>query len=76
VCPVGSVLCGTNNCCLKSTEICLPSGTCGPIASTVCPTGQTACSGVCVNLQTDKNNCGACGKKCLFFQTCRVGKCG
>jgi hypothetical protein len=74
-CTEGSVLCGTNTCCRKSTEICLPSGICGPIANTVCPTGQTACSGVCVNLQIDRNNCGACGTKCGVLRSCKAGKC-
>lgn len=27
----------------------------------VCPTGQSVCSGRCVSLQTDPDNCGACG---------------
>jgi hypothetical protein len=29
-----------------------------------CATGQTSCAGVCVNLQTDPNNCGNCGIVC------------
>jgi hypothetical protein len=32
------------------------------------------CSGVCVDLQTDTNNCGACGKGC-GKGTCTVGHC-
>jgi hypothetical protein len=38
-----------------------------------CPTGQTLCSGVCVNLQTDPNNCGACGTVC--GRGCQNGTC-
>jgi hypothetical protein len=30
-------------------------------AQTSCPTGQTNCSGVCVDTRTNLNNCGACG---------------
>ena len=29
-----------------------------------CTTGETTCSGVCSNLQTDEANCGACGPPC------------
>jgi hypothetical protein len=29
-----------------------------------CPEGQTKCSGVCTNLNTDPQNCGACGTVC------------
>ena len=32
-------------------------------AGSSCP-GEIACGGVCVDLQTDRNNCGACGKAC------------
>jgi hypothetical protein len=38
-----------------------------------CPTGQTLCSGVCVNLQSDPNNCGACGTVCA--RGCQNGTC-
>src|SRR2546430_600183 len=31
---------------------------------TSCPPAQTACAGVCQNLDTDSNNCGACGNRC------------
>lgn len=40
-----------------------------------CPTGQTACSGTCKNLQTDNSNCGACGNICASNQTCTSGTC-
>jgi hypothetical protein len=39
----------------------------------VCPTGETDCSGTCVNLATDNNNCGSCGSVCL--QSCIGGVC-
>jgi hypothetical protein len=29
-----------------------------------CPSGQTLCSGVCVNLRTDPANCGVCANAC------------
>jgi hypothetical protein len=35
-----------------------------------CPSGQTKCSGVCVDLDSDDDNCGSCGKKCLEDKYC------
>jgi hypothetical protein len=46
----------------------------------VCPTGTTDCGGVCLDLQTDVNNCGACGNVCPegqpgFVRGCAEGNC-
>jgi hypothetical protein len=38
----------------------------GPLTS-----GDTLCSGECVNTSTDDNNCGSCGAKCPTGTTCR-----
>lgn len=35
-------------------------GECSP----ACGAGETCCDGMCVNLQTDRNNCNACGSVC------------
>ncbi|MFM2154049.1 MAG: Stigma-specific protein Stig1, partial [Pseudomonadota bacterium] len=35
-----------------------------PCAVVCCSTGLHACSGACVNLQTDTGNCGTCGHAC------------
>jgi hypothetical protein len=41
-----------------------------------CPAGLFACTpGVCVDRQTDKNNCGTCGIMCIGNKTCQAGKC-
>jgi hypothetical protein len=45
-------------------------------AAPVCPMGQTACGGVCLDLQTDTANCGACGTTCMAGQACVAGTCG
>jgi len=36
----------------------------GTGGSSMCPTGQTLCSGMCVNPQSDPMNCGNCGVAC------------
>jgi hypothetical protein len=35
----------------------------------------TRCNGVCVDTQSDPNNCGGCGVTCTGSQTCVAGKC-
>ncbi|MEZ4223197.1 MAG: MXAN_6577-like cysteine-rich protein [Polyangiaceae bacterium] len=40
-----------------------------------CPTGQVACSGVCVDTATNAAHCGGCGKSCGSGQTCQGGSC-
>jgi hypothetical protein len=42
-------VCPTNNICSK--------GKC-------CPNGTINCSGACVNLRTNPDNCGQCGRRC------------
>jgi hypothetical protein len=42
-------------------------GACGP--------GETLCGGLCVNFQTDVDNCGACGHPCAEGEVCSEGVC-
>ena len=52
------------------------SGTCtGGVCVSGCPVGQLMCGTVCVNEQTDQNNCGACGTVCNAGTTCTSGVC-
>ncbi len=39
-----------------------------------CAGNLTLCSGTCVDLQTDRNNCGACGFAAPFGETCQNGQ--
>jgi hypothetical protein len=47
-------------------------------AQATCEAGLTDCGGICVDLQSDMNNCGACGEICesdLVPVECRSGVC-
>lgn len=48
--------------------LCSPSGSCVEgcdlEAGVQCPTGKTCCENLCLNLQNDVLNCGACGNAC------------
>lgn len=51
------------------------SGSYTCLAPPKCQPGFTACSGTCVNLNTDPNNCGSCGNSCFAGQRCTNGQC-
>src|SRR5688500_4376245 len=40
-----------------------------------CPSGQTICGRRCVDIRTDRMNCGACGRACSAGQICSAGAC-
>lgn len=40
-----------------------------------CPPGQTLCGGICVDLSSDANHCGACGNACPPGKFCVGGIC-
>ena len=48
----------------------LPSNT-----PATCPSGTSCCGGDCLNLQTDPDNCGACGHACAGSERCLGGTC-
>ena len=41
----------------------------------ICQPGLVACNGVCVNLQSESNNCGSCGTTCTAPAVCASGSC-
>jgi len=60
-CPELSYCCNNNLCC-RDTEDC-----CGTVCCSDGSSGgpaENCCNGTCVNLDTDANNCGACGNQC------------
>jgi len=46
-----------------------------PGRNAVCLNGQIGCSGTCVNVNTDNQNCGSCGNACAAGATCTAGQC-
>lgn len=60
---------------------CSPSGKCVESCTgdgTPCGAGGTCCAGLCVQLASDEQNCGACGKACSTTNntpTCNAGQC-
>jgi len=40
-----------------------------------CAAGEATCSGHCVDLNTDFNNCGGCGRACPAGTMCQGGSC-
>ncbi|KAI3765628.1 hypothetical protein L2E82_15668 [Cichorium intybus] len=51
--------------CNKNPRLCRVKGSPGP----------DCCKKQCVNVKTDKQNCGLCGKKCKHQEICCKGKC-
>ena len=70
VCSCGGATCVAGETCEKVQG----SDTCRCLGSTNCSAGQVCCPGSgCKDLQTDKDNCGACGRTCS--QSCSNGVC-
>ena len=41
-----------------------------------CGASTEDCDGACVNTESDRANCGACGVTCLDDEVCEAGLCG
>lgn len=50
--------------CHKDNQVCNLQGT-----------NSTCCNNKCMDLSTDKKNCGACKNKCKYTETCCRGEC-
>jgi hypothetical protein len=67
------------NQCLEACRACNGNtsrlcGSCGAYAC--CPAGATCCNGTCTDLNSDANNCGACGYVCAqATPVCNQGTC-
>jgi 5'-nucleotidase len=46
-----------------------------PVPPASCASGTTSCSGTCVDLAADAQNCGACGNTCSADEACSDGVC-
>jgi hypothetical protein len=72
--------CGTNACqttCVDNSQ-CVAGAACVQGACARCAANETACPGMCANLQTDAKHCGACdgdSAVCQAGQRCTAGKC-
>jgi hypothetical protein len=76
---------GSGNCVAKTADggsctngqLC-QNGNCATSGSTgiCCPVNYVSCSGSCVNVQSDANNCGGCGSSCQNGLVCSAGQCG
>ncbi len=47
----------------------------GDAGLVLCAPGQTVCSGACVDLKANAQNCGACGRGCELRELCFQGDC-
>ena len=74
LCQCNSVTCNPTEWCILDASM-VPVCTCngGP----ACTAGQLCCQtpAGCTNIQTDAQNCGACGHKCAAGKTCVSGAC-
>jgi len=82
VCPPGQ-FCSEGSCgvcrqlgddCAAGADCC--QGYCNQGSCDLCPADTVPCNGVCVNIVTDVNNCGACGHGCAVEEFCCFGGCG
>jgi hypothetical protein len=64
--------CSTAGAWENTTPCPVSAPTCSGAGNCVCATG-TVCTGVCVDEQTSKSNCGGCGLGCST--TCEAGRC-
>lgn len=65
------VTCSGADTCIAGT--CRRASACGP--GGLCPRGQLCCSDRCIDVLSDRLNCGTCGLRCGDGQRCTAGRC-
>ena len=74
VCPSIEV-CRNGRCDLPATTV-TATGTVNVSAYLSCGRNEMPCSGSCVNVFTNKKNCGVCGRACKADEVCQNAQCG
>jgi hypothetical protein len=62
--------------CGSPSECCSSSCVGGSCTGSSCAAGLTLCGGSCVDLSSDRTNCGVCGHACLAAEVCVNRTCG
>lgn len=57
-----------------AASVCMPG--CGALVGADCRAGLTRCGHTCLDLASDRLNCGACGHVCVGSASCVAGVCG
>lgn len=61
--------------CVSACQACVHDGGTPCVPGACCHGSQSCCTGACVDLSSDNNNCGSCGNVCTGGATCQGGVC-